>query len=165
MTVKDFVNGFKDARDKEKYVGEHIANKYIPFDEKIGAAKTIVDRSHYKEVDGEKTYVKDSPLEYLLIMISMTELYTDIELSSDNRLKGFDMLESIGFYEVFLKVLGAEASRFNTILAMVRDDTEDLERNFVSYIDRKLKIFSSMFKDIDIDNMKELIENATINQS
>ena len=158
MTVKDFVNGFKDARDKEKYIGEHITNKYVPFDEKIGAAKTIVDRSHYKEADGEKTYVKDSPLEYLLMMISMTELYTDIELSSDNRLEGFNVLESIGFYEVFLKVLGAEASRFNTVLAMVRDDVEDLERNFVSYIERKLKIFSSLFEDIDVDKYAEMIK-------
>ena len=161
MLIKEFVEGFENARDKGNYVNKHISTFYLPFEKKVSLAQSIVNSSSYKIINKSKTYVKDSTLKYVLMMLTLVQNYTDIELSEDAKLNDFDALERIGFFEVLVESLSVEYERFKTVLLMVSEDIESIELNLVSYIERKLSMFMTLSKDIDVSRIKDVIENVT----
>ena len=145
MKVTEFVEGFKQVNDKEKYVKKHVVRTYVKFEDKLSEAKKIVDRSlHIDGINGDdQIFCYQTPNRYLLFMISVFMKYTDIEFS-DRPLDDFNLIEEHNISEYVVKQIGNDYQRFQTILSMVYDDAINNERDIVSYIDRKYQAFVTM---------------------
>jgi len=141
MNVKEFVEKFEKARDKEKFVSEHVIVDYIPYEEKISACKNIIDICMYKEVNGEKIFRYNTPTRYVLFVLKMVQLYTDIELSSENPIADFNDLNRVHLFDKIASELGDEYLDFNSVMKMVYDDTVSTEESVVFNLNSKLKVF------------------------
>lgn len=153
MKVNEFVEGFKNATDKEKYVRKHIVKYYINYEEKVANAKRIIDETlHIQGIsDGEKIFSYQTPNRYLLFILSIIRSYTDIEFG-DNYLYDFNLIEENNISEYIVKQIGNDYQRYQTILDMVYDDMVRNERDLISYIDRKLNAIYQI-----IENYSEMI--------
>lgn len=151
MLVKEFIEEYNKAADKEKCAAKHIVRKYIPYTEKIGIADKIIENAMYVMVNGVKTFKPDTTVRYFLFVMTIIETYTDIRFSDDKvdevsrgqqNLESFDLFESNGATEVFMKVIGADIGRLNTVLEMKVDDVTDMERSLVPFLDTKFQAFA-----------------------
>lgn len=168
MNSKQFIDEFNKAADKEKCAAKHIVRKYIPYTEKIGIADRIIDNAMYVMVNGVKTFKPDTAVRYFLFVMAVIETYTDIKFSDDKvdnvakgqqNLESFDLFESNGAMEIFMKVIGADISRLNTVLQMKIDDVTDMERSLVPFLDTKIQAFA-MSNNALIEAMKEIQEKT-----
>lgn len=151
MNTKEFFEEYKVAADKEKCAAKHVVKKYMPYTEKIMIAEKIIENSMYVRVNGVKTFKPDTVVRYFLFIMAIIEGYTDIKFSDDKasdvtkgemNLESFDLFEESGATEMFTKVIGADIGRFNTVLKMKVDDTMDMERSLVPFLDTKIQAFS-----------------------
>lgn len=168
MNTKEFFEEYKMAADKEKCAAKHIVKSYLPYNEKIMIAEKIVEHSMYATVNGIKTFKPDTIVRYFLFVMAVIETYTDIKFSDDKasdvakgqqNLESFDLLESNGATEVFMKVIGADIGRLNTVLKMKVDDVTDMERSLVPFLDTKIQAFA-MSTNALAEAMKEAQEKV-----
>lgn len=148
MKVKEFVNGFTKATDKEKYVKKHIVRTYVNYEDKVAHAKKIVDDTLHIDGlrDGEKIFSYQTPNRYLLFIITLFRNYTDVEFE-DNVLDDFNLIEENNLSAYVAKQIGDDYQRFQTVIDMVYDDMVRNERDIVAYIDRKLETFSQLIEN------------------
>ena len=142
IKISEFINGYKLAKDKAKYVEPHITTKYVPFATKLASVKKIVDFSMYKEINGKKVFWTDSLLQYELITQTIIGLYTDIDLSDGSKedgawLNGFDKLEETQAMGEIAKAIGADYQGFSTMLKM-RVEDEVFNNSLVNWLDTKV---------------------------
>ena len=168
MLVREFIEEYKTAVDKEKCAAKHVVKRYMPYTEKIMIADKIIDSSMYVKVNGVKTFKPDTVVRYFLFIMAIIEEYTDIEFSDakvsdvakgEMNLQSFDLFEENGATEVFTKVIGADIGRFNTVLKMKVDDVMDMERSLVPFLDTKIQAFS-MSTNALAEAMREAQEKA-----
>lgn len=136
MNVKDFVHGYKNARDKQKFVEQIITKHYLSYAMKIAEADQIIKYTSYN-TDGK--YYVNSPLRYCVFIQSVLRNYTALEFDEDNVMEGFDLLEESGATDDILNGIGIDVSRFQTVLNMKLDDITENERALVPYIEGKLE--------------------------
>lgn len=147
MKILEFVEGYNESKQKKAFVDKHITKHYLPYEDKIVQAKNIIERSSYQEVNGESIFKLNAPMRYMMFIISIIELYTDIEWElteidgkeNADKLSGFNLLEETNLTEVILNSIGADIKRFETILNMVLDDTLDENRSLVPFLETKIK--------------------------
>lgn len=140
MIITEFVNGFKSANDKEKFVKKHITRTYVPYEEKVSRCQRIIDNSMYvKTDDGGQKFRPNTPLRYELFIITVVQCYTDIEYDTGKTLEGFNAMAECGAYDYIVKFVQEDTSIFQSVLEMMIDDTVDAERNYVDFIDRKIE--------------------------
>lgn len=138
MTVQEFVDEYVTKNNSKKMIQEHIVTKYVPITVKQEICKQIIELSSHEIVDGRKVYQSNSTLLYMLFMMSIVRLYTDIVIQSEeNQITDFLHLEQCGaIEEIYGSIPEIEMERFNTILKMCQDDFMDNNRSIFSYIDR-----------------------------
>lgn len=168
MNTKEFFEEYNKAVDKEKYAAKHIVKSYLPYNEKIMIAEKIVEHSMYTTVNGIKTFKPDTIVRYFLFVMAVIEAYTDIKFSDDNagdvvkgqqNLESFDLFESNGATEVFMRTIGSDIGRLNTVLKMKVDDITDMERSLVPFLETKFQAFA-MGNNALIEAMKEIQEKT-----
>ena len=171
MNSKQFIDEYNKAVDKEKCAAKHIVKSYLPYNEKIVIAEKIVEHSMYATVNGVKTFKPDTIVRYFLFVMAVIEAYTDIKFSDDKagdvakgqqNLESFDLFESNGATEVFMKVIGADIGRLNTVLKMKVDDVTDMERSLVPFLDTKIQAFA-MGNNALLEAMREMQERVENN--
>ena len=160
MKVNEFVDGFKKANDKEKYVRKHIVNTYIPYAEKITECKRIANVSMYRlDEKGVRHLSIDTPTRYMLFIVTIVKKYTDIEFDSENVLDGFDALNNDSIDGVIISLIGDDFDIFKSVFDMVINDVLDRERNIINYFDNKIDSFIHLLESLDTD----FIERGVIN--
>lgn len=148
MTINEFVNGFNSASDKEKYVKKHIIRTYVPYEEKVAKCQRIIDNSMYVIDDDKLKFKPNTPLLRELFIITATQSYTDIEYDTGEALNGFNALAEIEADSYIMEAVNTDVTVFKSVLDMMIDDTYDLERNIVDYINKKIDILIDLISTI-----------------
>ena len=130
MTVKEFVEGYKKAKDKIDFVNKHITTNYVPYIEKVTHCKSIAKATTHKMVGENEYFVIDSPTRHLLYTIKLIELYTDIEIDLQNIANDYDELNKNKILGVILNAISEdEQTEFKFILESVMNDIYENERS------------------------------------
>lgn len=150
MTVQEFVNEYTTKNNSKKVIQEHIITKYVPITMKQEVCKKIVELSSYEIVDQRKTYQRNSTLLYMLFMMAIVRLYTDIEIQEEKQIADFLCLEECGaIEEICGSISEIEMDRFNTIMKMCQDDFMDNDRSLLSYIDHFASSFEYLLNEFE----------------
>lgn len=133
MKVEQFIEEFNKSQSKETYVKKHMTTDYISFERKI----VISDLIAKKMILDNGDLIKNTPLVYENFILSLVREYTDIELTPENNLADFNLIERYGVSDILAKAIGRDAKTFNTILDMVINDAIDNHNNLVNHLSLK----------------------------
>ena len=167
FNVKSFVEEYEKQLtndDKAKFLKSKLkTEKYIPYADKLTIAENIVKHSSYAMVkeDGKLKQTDkialNSPMRYILFVMTVVDKYTNIEVNFNNIMPDFDALNFNSLIEViFEKVGDKETAEFNTVVDMVLNDFMANKYQFKNYIDDTLLKVSGL-----IEKCAPLIDNIT----
>ena len=174
FNVKSFVEEYeKQMNDIEK--GKFLKNnlkveKYMPYAVKLQLAEHIVRSSSYAMIkeNGELKQTDrialNSPMRYILFVMTIVDKYTNIEVNFKNIMLDFDALNSNNLIEVIFEKIGdKECGEFNTVVEMVLNDFMTNKFEFKNYISDALsKVYSLAEKCLPlIDNITNKLDTMT----
>ncbi len=165
--VKSFVEEYEKCSnndDKAKFLKSNLkTEKYISYADKLTLAENIINHSSYAMVreDGvlkqTDRIALNSPMRYILFVMTIVDKYTNIEVDFKNIMPDFDALNFNGLIEIiFEKVGDKETAEFNTVVDMVLNDFMANKYQFRNYISDTLSRFSGL-----VEKCAPLIENIT----
>lgn len=167
MLISEFVKKYKNTKQKDSLVSSIIDKKYISYATKVDLSNRIVNTCSYKEINGKKMFVLNSPMRYILFVRSIIEQYTKLEFDKipDTDLidlsRDIDLLEESHSTKAIITAIGEDVDAFSTILNLVLDDAIDNNRSMVSFLETKVEAFSivadSILKSFDDPKVKEKI--------
>ena len=180
MKIIDFIKEYDEAKEagfKDEIIRKHINNEYVLFENKVDAAKTIVDTCYWETEEddfGNSRSVLNinSILKYYLTYMVILELFTDLERSPDGKqmLDDFNQLNRRGIFEEIKQNINQnELSEFNTILKMVSDDVIANEYENHAFLTKQMErlknlcvyVFGPILKDLDLEKIKnELLSSG-----
>ena len=148
MKVNEFIEGFKNANDKEKYVKKHVVRTYVNYEDKVSEAHKIADNAFHINGtnNGERMFSFQTANRYLLFILSIFNKYTDIEFG-ENYLSDFNILEEYNISSYVVNIIGADYERYKTVLDMVCDDMVRNERDIIPYIERKIEALAIIMNE------------------
>ena len=77
MTIKEFVDGYKDLDvAREEYVKAHVIKDYIPYSNKMLIAKKIADITTYDDAEKKNKLRVNTPLKEVYLIIKINHQYT-----------------------------------------------------------------------------------------
>lgn len=164
MLISEFVEKYNEAKQKNAFVNKHIVTNYITYETKISLAKNIVEISMYKDINGKKVFVPNTPVRYMLFVQALIDSYTDLEWdkTDDGVLdvsEDFNDLEKNGLVEIIIAAIGDDITKFTTVLNMVVDDTIDTNRSIVPFLETKFEAISML-----LDTFSQALENSEIKE-
>lgn len=147
FTVIEFAKKYEEKltnNDKATFLKTKLkVENYMNYAEKVLIAENIVRSSSYaisKDKDsGELTKTNqihiNSPMRYVLFVMSIVNKYTNIEVNFDNIMIEFDVLNKNGLVELITKRVGEkEIAEFQTVVDMVLGDFMNNEYEFKNYL-------------------------------
>lgn len=157
FNVKSFVEEYEKCSnndDKAKFLKNKLkTEKYMPYADKLALAENIVKSSSYAMIkeDGKLKQTDrialNSPMRYILFVMTVVDKYTNIEVNFGNIMPDFDALNFNSLIEViFEKVGDKETAEFNTVVEMVLNDFMANKYEFKNYVS---EIFSKLFALIE----------------
>ena len=108
--------------------------------------------------DESGRFALNTPMQYMLFIVSIIELYTDIELDPEDKLTGFDDLERCGADNYIISAISNDFTKFEFVMRMTVDDAIDRERNLIDYIDGKLARVVDLFASINPEELQAAID-------
>lgn len=165
FNVKSFVEEYEkqlNNTDKTKFLKSKLkTEKYMPYGDKVAIAENIVKSSSYAMIkEGGKLKQTDrialnSPMRYILFVMTVVDKYTNIEVNFKNIMPEFDALNFNSLIEViFEKVGDKEMAEFNAVVDMVSNDFMANKYQFKNYINDALLRVSGI-----VDKCVPLIDN------
>lgn len=149
MKINDFIKKYNSAKDKDKFLTDHIKRDYVPYHEKIADCDGIIKIS--MERDG--IFKINTPAQYMMFMIQIITRYTDIE-KDDNPLEFFEKLDELNLIDAIVsKIPEREFNSYNTILNMIQSDYMENNRNIISFFETKFKALG-----LSVDTLLETIQ-------
>ena len=145
MNINEFINGYNEAQNKEKYLKKHVTTSYIDWGVKIFESERIVQMSCYDNNDESRRFRINSPMRYYLYVLAVIKNYTDVEIEDGKGLQSFDELEKNGITTPLLAAIGVDADSFQTVLKMTLDDHIMNYRDVTSWMDEKLEAIKTVF--------------------
>lgn len=174
FNVANFVEEYEKCSnndDREKFLKNKLrTGKYMPYADKMTIAKNIVDSSSYAMMreDGRLKQTDrialNSPMRYILFVMSIVDKYTNIEVNFGNIMPDFDALNSNALIGVIFEKIGhEEVAEFNTVLDMALNDFMANKYQFKNYIDDTfLKLYSLVDKCVPlVDNIVNKLDSMT----
>ena len=167
FNVKSFVEEYEKCSnndDKAKFLKSKLkTEKYMSYADKLALAENIVKSSSYAMIkeDGKLKQTDrialNSPMRYILFVMTVVDKYTNIEVNFGNIMPDFDALNFNSLIEViFEKVGDKETAEFNTVVEMVLNDFMANKYQFKNYIDDTLLKVSGL-----VEKCAPLIDNIT----
>lgn len=149
FNVKSFVAEYEKCSnndDRVKFLKTKLkTEKYLSYADKIALAENIVKSSSYAIIkeDGKLKQTDrialNSPMRYILFVMTVVDKYTNIEVNFGNIIPDFDALNFISLIEVIFEKIGdKETAEFNTVVEMVLNDFMSNKYQFKNYIDDTL---------------------------
>lgn len=164
FNVKSFVEEYEKYSndDKVKFLKTKLkTEKYIPYADKMIIAENIVKHSSYAMIkeDGvlkqTNRIALNSPMRYILFVMTVVDKYTNIEVNFKNIMPDFDALNFNNLIEVIFEKIGdKETAEFNTVVDMVLNDFMANKYQFKNYIDDTLLKVSGL-----VEKCVPLIDN------
>ena len=134
ITVKEFVEIYNTAIDKEEVLENIIVNKYIPFRIKLECAKQIIKNHNLTD----KGIQSDTGRMYLSFTASILRLYTNLEISSENTDIDYDLLQEYGLVDTILNAIGKDLDEYRKIFAMCEEDFRTNYLSTPSFVQRQI---------------------------
>ena len=167
FNVKSFVEEYEkqlNDSDKAKFLRSNLkTEKYMPYADKLALAENIVKSSSYAMIkeDGKLKQTDrialNSPMRYILFVMTVVDKYTNIEVNFENIMPDFDALNFNSLIEVIFERVGdKETAEFNTVVEMVLNDFMANKYQFKNYIDDTLLKISGL-----VEKCAPLIDNIT----
>ena len=174
FNVKSFVEEYEkqstDA-DKAKFLRSKLkTEKYMPYADKLAIAENIVKSSSYAMVKGDGVLKQadrialNSPMRYILFVMTIVDKYTNIEVNFNNIMPDFDALNFNSLIEViFEKVGDKDTAEFNTVVDMVLNDFMANKYQFKNYINDTLSKVSGLVEKCAplIDNIANKLDSMS----
>lgn len=144
--------------------------KYVPFAQKTYEAQGLVRASN---VNSKGEVFLNSPKQYLNNVFALLHLYTDLELTPENWIESYDLLNERGLVtEIIDMIPNGEREEFEVIRSMAYSDFMENEVSFRSWANRKIvsvensltqliEKMSNKVKEIDWDHIQEQIEKLS----
>ena len=174
FNVKSFVEEYEKQMndiEKSKFLKSKLkTEKYMPYADKLALAENIVKSSSYAMIkeDGKLKQTDrialNSPLRYILFVMTLVDKYTNIEVNFGNIMPDFDALNFNSLIEVIFEKIGEkETAEFNTVVDMVLNDFMANKYQFKNYIDDTLlKVSELVEKCVPlIDNITSKLDNMS----
>ena len=167
FNVKSFVEEYEKCLnndDKAKFLKSKLkTEKYMPYADKMTIAENIVRHSSYAMVKEDGVLKQtdkialNSPMRYILFVMTVVDKYTNIEVNFKNIMPDFDALNFNSLIEVIFEKIGdKETAEFNTVVEMVLNDFMANKYQFKNYIDDTLLKISGL-----VEKCAPLIDNIT----
>ena len=141
MKVEEFIEEFNKSQNKEACVKKHIITDYINFERKVAICNLISKKLIVENGD----LIKNTPMVYENFILSLVKEYTDIELTAENNIADFNLIEKNEVSDILAKVIGRDAKAFNTILDMTINDTIDNHNNLINHLTLKSENLNYIF--------------------
>ncbi len=151
MDIGKFVDEYsklKDESARERLMSKHIMTTYLPYAKKIGEAQKILDMSCYNQDD--HSFSINTPIRYMLFIMSIVRNYTDLEFSTETGAEQFDLLEKYSITEMIINLIQDDYEKFDVILKMMLDDLMINERSTISFIEKKLETIMETLATMDV---------------
>ena len=174
FNVKSFVEEYEKCSnndDKTKFLKSKLkTEKYLPYADKLTFAENIINHSSYAMVKEDGVLKKtdrialNSPMRYILFVMTVVDKYTNIEVNFQNIMPDFDALNFNSLIEVIFEKIGdKEVSEFNTVVEMVLDDFMANKFEFKNYVSEALmNVYSIVEKCAPlITNITEKLDNLS----
>ena len=174
FNVKSFVEEYEKCSnndDKAKFLKSKLkTEKYMPYADKLTFAENIVNHSSYAMVKEDGVLKQtdkialNSPMRYILFVMTVVDKYTNIEVNFGNIMPDFDALNFNSLIEIIFEKIGdKEMAEFNTIVEMVLNDFMANKYQFKNYIDDTLLKVSGLIEKCVplIDNITSKLDNMS----
>ena len=174
FNVKSFVEEYEkqvNDADKAKFLKTKLkTEKYMPYADKLALAENIVKSSSYATVKEDGVLKQtdrialNSPMRYVLFVMTVVDKYTNIEVDFKNIMPEFDTLNFNSLIEnIFEKVGDKETAEFNTVVEMVLNDFMANKYQFKNYIDDTLLKVSGLVEKCAplIDNIANKLDSMS----
>ena len=174
FNVKSFVEEYEKCSnndDKAKFLKSKLkTEKYMSYADKLAYADNIVKSSSYAMIKEEgklkqtDRIVLNSPMRYILFVMTVVDKYTNIEVNFKNVMPEFDALNSNSLIEViFGKIGDKEMAEFNTVVDMVLNDFMANKYQFKNYINDTLsRVYDLVEKCVPlIDNIANKLDSMS----
>lgn len=148
MKIDEFIRKYNSAKDKEKFLAGCIKKTYIPYHEKVADCQRIINAT--MESDG--VFRVNTPAQFMIFTVNVISKYADIEY--DDVLTTFEKLDELNLINgIISHIPEREYSTYNTLLSMTQDDYMENNRNFISFIETKVKALG-----LSMDAILEVIQ-------
>lgn len=145
MKINEFIEEFNNASDKEKAVKKHVINSYVPFENKIALANNLVKKVMTAD-NGD--LVRNTPSIYMNYVLALLSHYTDIEVSQEESLDIFNLVEMNGVTAFLASAIGEDAGSLDAVIKMTVEDAINNHCDLVN------------FMTIKSDNVNLLLDKA-----
>lgn len=161
ITVKQFVDTYKEAINQEEVVNSIIVNKYVPFLIKTECAKHIVENHNLTE----KGIQSNTGKMYLSFTASILRLYTSLDISTTNTDVDYDMLQQHGLIDIICQAIGKDLEEYRKIFAMCEEDFRTNYLSTPSFVQRQVtRVIHVLEKYVhSLQNWLNKIDNDKIN--
>lgn len=144
MDIKEFINEYKEANNKEAFIKKHIVVDYVPYAEKVTICSRVILESHYRDGD----IILNSPKEYYRLMLYIIKRYVDFDFDID--VASFDELQKHGLITDIINLLpGTEFTVYSELINMCRDDFNENYRSTIATMRAISTKFEKMLGEID----------------
>lgn len=128
MKLETFITNFMTDGSKDKYVKSVVNGDYVPYVDKCNDCDRILRSCHYKDVDGVRRFVMNSPAQAMMFVLVLVDRYTkiDVEFSADT----YDQLQKCGALGLIISSIPeGERQEYSAVLSMAEDDLVMTETN------------------------------------
>ena len=174
FNVKSFVEEYEKQLtndDKTKFLKSKLkTEKYMPYADKLAIAKNIVKSSSYAMIKEDGVLKQtdrialNSPMRYILFVMTVVDKYTNIEVNFKNVMPEFDALNFNSLIEIIFEKIGdKEMAEFNTVVDMVLNDFMANKYQFRNYINDTIsRVYGLVEKCVPlIDNIANKLDSMS----
>lgn len=174
MKIKEFVEECnKVANDsiKASRISSYLKVKpYVNFLDKVALANRVVNRSVYDlDENGILSINVKSDVKYILHVMGMIELYTDLEINYENILEDYDLLNQSGLLVDIFKLIGdKEVGECQMLLDMKFADEMQNKLSTEAFISNQVERFGVLAGTVlspIIESFTTAINNLTPEQT
>lgn len=144
-TIMEFVTECVKVQNNpvalKKLLAEIHTKTYVPFGQKVYVAKKALANICL----GEDGFQYNSPKRYLAFVMSIIELYTDLEMTETDTSLEYDALKSSGLMTAVLEMIGEEDFKeYKSIWKMSYEDLIASQTSIPSLIKENVKRFANI---------------------
>lgn len=164
MKVKDLcdkVDTISVDTGKMAYLKSAIKiKKYVPFAQKTYEAQGLIRASN---INSKGEVYLNSPKQYLNNVYALFYLYTDLEITPENWVETYDMLNERGLITLIVDMIPKnEQAEFEIISNMAYSDFMENEASLRSWLGRKLTSIENSLAQL-VENMANRVNNLDWN--
>lgn len=148
----------KKTSERPQFLKQHITVKtYIPIEKKIESIVNMANELIHDNEHGMKEY--NSIDKFITYVLTVTELYTDIELTGEH-MKDFDYLMQNDLFAEINQLIGTDVNNFNELVNMKWSDVMAFNNSMEAIVSREIfelkqgiQLFNDALDMFDISNL------------